>query len=289
MKKQVTELQFEAVNLPIRKLDIDLAEGFDRHWFANDPFRTAFYNALSMIFPAGEQIFMNSVKAGLAVLPVTAEHAALRKQCQDFSAQEATHRHVHAQYNAVLEKQGLHNHAEKRVWEMFNKSKHRLSVRHCLGLTIAYEHYTAVFSAIHLSHPQVMAKASPQMNKLWNWHFLEETEHKAVAFDLYTALDGNYSWRVRWYRYVAFQFFLSCLRQTVNNLWHDETLFRISTWQSAAKFLFGRPKLGGGIVWLAAKPLFDYFKRDFHPWQHNNLGVAQAYAKDNSENWKIVR
>ena len=39
--------------LTIRKLQVDLSRGFDRHWHGGDAFRSQYYNALSMSFPVG--------------------------------------------------------------------------------------------------------------------------------------------------------------------------------------------------------------------------------------------
>ena len=111
-------------HLPIRKLQVDLSGGFDRHWFKNargegDAFRTAHFNALSMTFPAGEQLFIDSVKATQSRLPESPENALLQETIRDFCAQEATHRHVHAQFNNHLAAQGLKNHVEARIWARF--------------------------------------------------------------------------------------------------------------------------------------------------------------------------
>lgn len=275
--------------LSVRKLDVDLSQGFERHWFGGDAFRTAFYNALSMSFPAGEQLFIDSVKHALELLPPIPEHAQLRQECTDFAAQEATHRHIHAQYNAVLAKQGLKNHVEPRIWARYKKVQEFLTPRHELAVTAAYEHYTAIFAHLTLSRPEIMARATPAMRKLWSWHALEEAEHKAVAFDLYLAVGGNYPWRMRWFLFASLQFFFDCLRQTTNNLWHDGTLFKPSTWWNAASFLFGRPSRGNGWVWLTALPALAYLKRDFHPWQQDNRALVQGYAQAHAGHWSVVR
>src|SRR5438105_6769439 len=102
------------MSLPIvRKLEIDLSQGFARHWHGGDAFRSHYYNALSMSFPVGEQYFIDAVRQGLALLPNDAGHTALRATAQAFIGQEATHRHIHALYNAQLEKQGLVNRWER--------------------------------------------------------------------------------------------------------------------------------------------------------------------------------
>jgi predicted metal-dependent hydrolase len=51
-------------NLTVRKLLIDLTTPFAQRWNADDAFRSAFFNGLSMSYPVGEQYFMDSVGAG---------------------------------------------------------------------------------------------------------------------------------------------------------------------------------------------------------------------------------
>lgn len=284
--------QSQSPAMPVRKLSLDLSDGFDRHWHGGDGFRTAYYNALSMSFPLGEQLFINSVQdcAPLLPEPTTEQDVNLRAQIKDFCAQEATHRHVHAQYNAQLAQHGLHNHVEERIAKRDAYVKtHGIKPIHRLAVTAAYEHYTAVFASILLANPQTMAGADAQMRKIWMWHAMEESEHKAVAYDVYQAIGGNYAWRVRWFIYASIVFAFDVLRQTTNNLWHDGTLFKPSTWWSATTFLFGRPSRGNGWMWMMTRPLLDYFKRDFHPWQHNNRTDLAEYADAHGTDWRVVR
>jgi uncharacterized protein len=274
--------------LPVRQLQTDFSGGFAGRWHGGDAFRSAYFNALSMSFPAGEQAFINAVKACAERLPADPAFEALRALTKDFAAQEATHRHVHAQYNAELARQGFENHVESRIWARYEQAKGMHPMHH-LAITAAYEHYTAVFSEVLLAHPAMMEKAEPQMRKIWLWHALEETEHKAIAFDLYVALKGNYRWRARWFFYTTITFAADTVRQTVHNLWRDGTLFHPRTWASAAQFLFGRPSRGGGWAWLTFAPLACYLKRDFHPWQQDNSAHAVQYRSAHAQDWRIVR
>ena len=89
--------------LTVRKLKIDLSRGFPRDWLGGDVWRTAFMNALSMSFPLGEQMFIDSLRA---VPPETIADAGLRAEVKDFVGQEASHRFVHEQVNAELARQG---------------------------------------------------------------------------------------------------------------------------------------------------------------------------------------
>ena len=102
--------------LVVRRLLIDLEAPMARHWFGGDAFRTALFNALSMSFPLGEQFFMDSVRAGLKARP-TNEQETFVAEAQGFIGQEATHRRIHALFNAQIEKHGLVNHWEPRARE----------------------------------------------------------------------------------------------------------------------------------------------------------------------------
>ena len=63
--------------LTVRRLSVDLSQGFSRHWNGGDAFLTAYANALSMSFPVGEQSFIDAIKAGAKQLPDTPENAEL--------------------------------------------------------------------------------------------------------------------------------------------------------------------------------------------------------------------
>ncbi len=77
--------------LVVRRLLIDLQPPLAARWNGGDAFRTAFFNALSMSFPVGEQYFIDSVRAGVKALP-EAERERFAGEVQAFIGQEATHR-----------------------------------------------------------------------------------------------------------------------------------------------------------------------------------------------------
>ncbi|MES2024782.1 MAG: metal-dependent hydrolase [Pseudomonadota bacterium] len=272
-------------NFLIRKLDIDLTAGFPRHWHNDDAFKSMYYNALSMSFPVGEQFFIDSVRTGLELLPDTPEHASLRTTIRQFIGQEATHRHIHYLYNGHLEKQGLSNHwqhwARRRIAIAEKYKFHPLSL---LAITAAYEHCTAILADGTLRHANWFDGAEPKMKTLWRWHAAEETEHKAVAYDLYQTLGGGYTRRVSWYAYTVLLFILEASSQTLLNLHRDKSLFKAGTYWSALKFLFGR----NGNVWRCTLPMLQYFSYRFHPNKHDNRALAEQWLKDNAKLWRDV-
>jgi uncharacterized protein len=256
-------------DLVVRRLLIDLETPFARRWNGGDAFRSAFFNALSMSFPRGEQYFIDSVRNGLKALP--AEKALpFAAEVQGFIGQEATHRRIHALFNGHLVHQGFSNEFERRADARIAANAH-LDIRNHLAATAATEHFTAVFADWLLRHPEALEGAEPRLQTLWHWHAAEESEHRCTAFDLYQAVGGNQAWRVRIFRVVTFLFLTDLLRQTVRNLWQDKSLLRPSTWRSAWRLLFSRHGMLRGNVaqWR------DYLRPDFHPSQHDATPGAQ--------------
>ena len=149
-------------DLVVRRLLIDLQTPLPRHWCGGDAFRTAFFNALSMSFPVGEQFFIDSVRNGLKALPAD-EQDRLQGEVQGFIGQEATHRRMHALYNAHLEKQGLVNAWAPRA-ESRMKLLEGLDPRHPLAITAANEHFTAILAEWLLRNPDAVRRrrAAPE-------------------------------------------------------------------------------------------------------------------------------
>ena len=253
-------------NLFTRRLLVDLQAPLPRHWNGGDAFRTALFNALSMSFPAGEQFFIDSVKKGLAALPDSARER-FEAEARGFIGQEATHRRIHQLFNEHLTRQGLVNHWEPRIHRRLKRLE-RLAghePRAWLAVTAATEHLTPLLSEYLLSHPQALEGAEPRLRDLWLWHASEENEHRCTAFDLYRALGGNETWRLRLFRLVSWHFATDVLRQTLHNLWRD------GAWRT----LFG-PQ---GIVRTQWRGWCRYTAPDFHPGEADGLKADRWLAE----------
>lgn len=260
--------------LVIRRLLIDLQTPFARNWCGYDAFSTAFFNALSMSFPFGEQFFIDAVRDTVATLPPDAQ-AACKKEIQGFIGQEATHRRIHALFNAQLVDQGFVDRWTPRAMARM-KLLEGADPRHALAITAATEHFTAMFADWLLAHPEVLDGAEPRLRTMWFWHSAEESEHKNTAFDLYRAAGGSERWRARWFRRTTFMFLSDLARQTASNLRHEGQFWKLATWRSAARVLLGRDGLlvGNLRAWRR------YFREDFHPSQHDS-GLARRWLADN--------
>jgi predicted metal-dependent hydrolase len=247
--------------LTVRRLHIDLSAPVARHWCGGDAFATAFFNALSMSFPRGEQYFIDALKRGLEALPpaLRARHEA---DVRAFIGQEATHRHIHGQFNAQLARQGLINHWEARTDQRLRATEGG-DPRHALGVTAATEHLTAILSEWGLANSHRLHSDDERVSAMWLWHLSEELEHKAIAIDVYRSLGGNEEWRRRYFKAVSTTFAIDLTRQTLNNLWHDGSGWWPSTWLGAWRLLLS----ADGLLRRLWQPWRDYLRDGFHPEQ----------------------
>jgi len=265
----------------VRRLLIDLDTPPPRHWCGGDAFRTAWFNALSMSFPVGEQFFIDAVRQGAATLPPEAR-VQFEPAIKGFIGQEATHRRIHALFNDHLARQGLVNRWDARALRRLKRLE-GVDLRIWVGATAATEHFTAILAEHLLSDRSSLVGAEPRLATLWLWHASEETEHRSTAFDLYRAMGGNEEWRLRLFRVVTWNFVTDALRQTVNNLWHDGNFWRARTWLEGWRFLFGRH----GIVRALSAPWRGYLRADFHPSQQDDR-LATAWLREHASVWEPV-
>lgn len=267
--------------LTVRRLLIDLEQPIARQWCGGDAFLTAWFNALSMSFPVGEQFFIDSVRTGFKALPPE-KQAELQDEVQGFVGQEATHRRIHGLFNQHLTTQGLDNAWERRAKKRLDKMGD-VNPLHPLGVTAANEHFTALFAEWLLARPELFDGTEPRLKAMWLWHSAEEAEHKSTAFDLYQALGGSLEWRSKWMKRVTWIFLTDTLRQTANNLQRDGTLWRWSTWSSAWRHLLGKQ----GLFRQSHGAWRQYFRADFHPDQQTS-GLSEQWLADNSDLYKAV-
>jgi predicted metal-dependent hydrolase len=158
-----------------------------------DPFATAWFNALSATFPRGETLFVDAVKAFRDGAP-----PALAEEIRGFIKQEVNHTREHLAFNRAAADAGYDLSAiDARVERLIGLAYARPKIV-WLAVTIALEHFTAMFAHEFLEHPEHFVGAEAEQAELWRWHAVEELEHKGVAYD--TWLHATRDWS-RWQRW----------------------------------------------------------------------------------------
>lgn len=238
-------------------------------WHADGRHVTHFINAMSVFFPVGERFFIHAVRHYRDRI----KDPKLAKAVTGFIGQEAMHGREHEVYNAALEALGYPAVAqEKRIFALLEFMKQRLPKSMQLSGTIALEHFTAMLADILLKDERLMAGADPKLAAMWRWHALEETEHKAVAYDVWKAVMpntlGSYVNRTSGL-IIATVIFLSYLAVHYGEFAAADPHPKARSWRerlALPRWMFLRPAPFTRMV----KPWLDYFKPGFHPWDHDN-------------------
>lgn len=240
---------------------------------------TQFFNTLSIFFPAGERFFIQSVRNFRE--EITGEQ--LKAQISAFIGQEGFHTREHEAYNEALKAAGMPIETlDKVVVEILEIGK-KFPRPFQLAITAALEHLTAVLGDMLLSNPELLEGADEHYAAIWNWHALEETEHKAVCFDAYEQVVGTgvkaYSLRVTAFILANLVFWSVFLPFYVAMLARSGGLANIKGWAGIVNLLAGRP----GIMRRVFPDWLDFFRPGFHPWMHDNreyLEQAEALVAE---------
>lgn len=236
-------------------------------WHAAGVPQSLFMNTLSVFFPVGERFFIHSVRHYRDRIT----DPDLNKAVAAFIGQEGMHGREHEHYNAVSAAAGQPvDRQEALVDRLLESLKGVLPASIQLSVTIALEHLTALMGDLLLSHPELLEGSDPHFEALWHWHALEETEHKAVAFDVYRTVMGSgpraYLVRSTTLLVATAIFWALVYPFWIQNLRSQKQL---GNWRDILRSLDAQwGRVGGlrGCVpgWLS------YFRPGFHPWDHDN-------------------
>ena len=258
-------------DITVRRMDLEFDESTPTLWFDGNAYLTATLNALAVAFPPGERYFIRSVRHFLPQV----KDPALRQAVRAFVGQEANHTKEHLAFNRFLDGRGMPaTKMEDWVTRRIEHIQEVSSPATNLARTAALEHFTAILASALLEDPAVAERMSPETARLWIWHAIEEVEHRSVAFDVYKTAVDDEALRLRVMAQVSVIFVLmnfirarKLLRAT------DAEAKTLRARARAFNVLLGRP----GLFRKVLPQYLAYYRRDFHPSQHDNRGdVARA-------------
>lgn len=251
-----------------RRMGFAFEPGIPVYWFGGDPFRTRFFDACSMRFPAGERFFIQCVRdyAGQVRDP------GLTKMVSDFIFQEGQHTIEHGVFNERLKAQGMPvETVDRRGKNALDFFRRILPKKVTLALTTAGEHMTATTAHGMLENGRkIFADADERVVALFAWHGAEEIEHKAVAFRVYKeAAQGGYLLRASTMFYITFQFFMHTFMVMHQMFRADGIPLRkeLGLWAKGFRWLFGRD----GLYRPMWRHYIAYYRPSFDPWQDGGL------------------
>ncbi|MFT3727549.1 MAG: metal-dependent hydrolase [Terricaulis sp.] len=264
------------VNIPPRDLHFDVDAVKKGHWLGGDPVGTAVFNALSLTFPEGERVFIDAVRHYRGEVS-----GKLADDVKGFIAQEAIHSREHHTLNQLIDGK------KYPVAEIEAAMKERVAFARSRGpmpmliSTIALEHFTAMMADAHARHRNLFENVEPGIERLWRWHAVEETEHKAVAFDVFMRVTRDWSpWR-RYFRrclamaLITFFFTRNITDYAARLLTADGYTYKDAV-KAVRRYVWRTP----GLFSRNAKTYFAWYRPGFHPWDEDNRALVAEWKSE---------
>ncbi|MDJ0786008.1 MAG: metal-dependent hydrolase [Myxococcota bacterium] len=246
--------------ITVRRPRAMISNEIPRHWYGDDPFATHFLDALSSVFPDGEAFFVKSVLRYRDRI----DDPELLGRIRAFAGQEGQHSHQHDLHVQLMDEfgySGIRARNRIMIWVLDKALEHFPLAS--LASTVALEHLTAILARKIMSeHDTLIGPMDPRMAELWTWHAVEESEHKAVAFDVYkTVAPDNHALLVVSLIMNTIGMLFDGFDRAIYMLWRDGLLFRRDVWGKGLRFLFGK----GGLLRGLGAGFWPFFRRGFHP------------------------
>lgn len=231
-------------------------------------------NGISFMFPPGERFFIRTINYYRHRIT----DPLLQEQVRRFIHQESMHTKEHSRCNVALAAAFPAGPAAQKYARWWLAVAERLLPRAWqLAVTCAIEHLTAVLAdtLLRVQEDFMAESADPAIGALWLWHAVEETEHKAVAFDVYQTVIGKgllaYLQRICVMFTVSFTFSLSAY-VAIRQMRKGSNKAKTSTPSGQGK------KFSGLLQEVVSRELyFSYYKRSFHPWNHDNSNLVARW------------
>ncbi|MRH87377.1 metal-dependent hydrolase [Nocardia sp. SYP-A9097] len=243
-----------------------------RHFVDGDLVMSHVMAYLSSTFPEGEDFFVRSVQhfADELIEP------ELRSRVRGFIGQEVTHGREHHELNERLWQMGYPTRwGDRTTYHFLGLCERVLSPRTCLGITAALEHYTAVFAETLLTDERAQALlGSTEVRSMLLWHAVEESEHKAVAFDVYRAVGGTERRRIIAMLFTKAFFATGIITHTAVSLAGDRTAYHPVTLARSLAALRHSPFLTPRVFGRFR----DYVKPGFHPDDTDNTALLEYWT-----------
>jgi predicted metal-dependent hydrolase len=250
-----------SAEVPKRVMEFDEWVADLPKYFANgDIVMSHVLTVLSSTFPDGEDFFVRSV----AAVRDEINDPKLRADVEGFIGQEEMHGREHRVLNEHLAELGYPTRGISKYVKGLYWVRERIQTKKVnLAFTAALEHYTATLAELLLTNEAARdAVGNRAARDILLWHALEESEHKAVAFDVYKAMGGSERMRVivMWLTHLLFILETSIMALISIARDRDARRHPLKLAASAARV----PK-SPFLSMRALKMLAQYHQRGFHP------------------------
>lgn len=262
--------------VPTRRISFEESlRELPKHFAADDDLILSHLAAsLSAVFPDGEDFFVRSVRHYRSEIT----DPELKAQVAGFIGQEAMHGREHRAFNDRLAELGYPTKAVERFTKRGLAFRERVAPPISnLAATAALEHFTAVLAELILTSPEARRLfGDDNVRNLFLWHALEESEHKAVAFDVYRAVGGSERMRVLTMVGVRYSFVIGMAVQVAISLAGDEATREKGRLRASWR-KFKTSPLVSRDLWRQLK---EYDRKGFHPDDIDSSEVIRIWREE---------
>lgn len=247
--------------------DFDTTPARFPHFVDGDLVMSHAIAVLSGMFPRGEEFFVRSVRDARPQIT----DPELAEQIKGFIGQEVTHGREHDTLNHELAARGYRSLKVDQGVEFRLRLVDRFfGLRRRIAMTAALEHYTATVAEVLLEEPEAQRLlGTTEVRSLLLWHALEESEHKAVAFDAARAVGVSEPMRIWIMRETTVFFVALVVWHTALSMLRDPATYRPWVLFPSLWRLRRSPFLQPAVV----RRIASYNRRGFHPddWDASEL------------------
>jgi uncharacterized protein len=258
-----------------RRIRFDYPEGgMSRHYAGGDLVMSHVVAVLSAMFPEGEDFFVRSVRHYSDRLT----DPELKAQVAGFIGQEVTHGREHRALNERLQQMGYPTRRiDRLVRSDLARADRRLPAKVRLAITSALEHYTAALAETLLTDERAQELlGTGEVRSMLLWHAVEESEHKAVAFDVYRAVGGTEKMRIRVMNTMTVSFLFGTILHTILSMLADRATYNPLRLLKSLAALRHSPFLTREV----RRRIAAYNKVGFHPDDNDNTELLDRWRAE---------
>jgi predicted metal-dependent hydrolase len=180
--------------IPIRKMPFEFPEKIDPIIFTDSPERSASVVATSLLLPYLEPYLIRTMKAARSHV----RDPRLLDDLARFSAQEGQHYRMHMRFNDALRREHLPRlgEFEREISDDYERFTKTRSLRFNLAYAEGFEALTMNSVLFAFTYLSLFDEVDSPVAQLYEWHLIEELEHRTVAFDIYDHVCGGYFYRL---------------------------------------------------------------------------------------------
>ncbi len=262
--------------VPTRRVSFEEAlQDIPKHFAADgDLLHSHLTACLSALFPDGEDFFVRSVRHYRDQIT----DPELKQAVAGFIGQEAVHGREHRVLNDRLDELGYPTKRIERLTKRGLALRAKLAPPSSnLATTAALEHFTATLAELLLTDPGTRDLfGDDNVRNLFLWHALEESEHKAVAFDVYQAVGGTERMRVLSMNMITVGFLVTLAGQMLVSVLGDRETYRRGTLRKSWKGFRRSPFLTKDF----RHQLRDYNRPGFHPDDRDTASLIDTWRTE---------